>query len=436
MTEPIVDISKWQGQIDYDKFVNSGIFWAIVRASFGTYEDSRFQESKLGLAERAFPFGTYHFMDLYYYPEQCAELWAEQILSIPSSVSLLPGMDFYKDYMGIYHPTERTYHWLDVETYGIHGYPPAEVRNWIRRFLAEMDSFIPGLKIGIYTNYYTWRDFVGDMPELAERKLWIARYSQYPPIVPAPWQEWFLWQFSKSGDASQFGCSSRHIDLNRCALDEKDFLNWLYLADDEVELEQRVYALEARVQELEDRVTALENGGEDEEPLFCVTTVNLNLRTEPVDGEILDTIPKGEQVEVIRGDVFEDGNGGIWYKVKWNGIIGWAASWYLDCDGEGEPNPDPDPEPEPETKLMVVVGEKAVAFASVGVNDKGKPIIEKNVYAETGDPNLKKKHGEHLTVYKGVIESDGGDKWFKWANVDTHGYDALYVRKTVVSEVV
>jgi hypothetical protein len=80
-----------------------------------------------------------------------------------------------------------------------------------------------------------------------------------------------------------------------------------------------------------------------------------------------------------------------------------------------------------------VTATKAVANAAVGHDASCKPIIELNVYQETGDPALKWLTGDSLEAIKKTIVASGGTEWLELHNVPLHGYPVLYVKKSAVT---
>ena len=45
--------------------------------------------------------------------------------------------------------------------------------------------------------------------------LWVASYNNIAPDLPEEWDEWWLWQYTATGDGPTYGAKSDDIDLNR-----------------------------------------------------------------------------------------------------------------------------------------------------------------------------------------------------------------------------
>ena len=58
-----IDVSDWQGHIDFRKIKNSGIDMVYIRASEGTnYVDAYFRDNYEGAKENGLKVGFYHFL--------------------------------------------------------------------------------------------------------------------------------------------------------------------------------------------------------------------------------------------------------------------------------------------------------------------------------------------------------------------------------------
>ena len=53
-----IDVSKWQGNIDWAAVKTGGVAFAMLRASVGTAADSRFAQYAAGAAAAGIPIGT------------------------------------------------------------------------------------------------------------------------------------------------------------------------------------------------------------------------------------------------------------------------------------------------------------------------------------------------------------------------------------------
>ncbi len=82
MTKKGIDISKWQGDIDWKKVKADGIEFAIIRIGYGMYanqKDSKFEKNYKGATSVGIPVGVYHYS--YATSVDEAKIEAAQVLS-------------------------------------------------------------------------------------------------------------------------------------------------------------------------------------------------------------------------------------------------------------------------------------------------------------------------------------------------------------------
>jgi GH25 family lysozyme M1 (1,4-beta-N-acetylmuramidase) len=193
-----IDVSHWQGTIDWTSVAASGKRFAYMKASEGTnlvdetYAGNRAQAKALGLYV-----GAYHFAR----PglnagDAVAE--ADYFLAMSQLVAgdLLPV--------------------LDLEVTG--GLAPVELQEWVKAYLGRIYERT-GARGVIYTSPTFWRNNMADTNWFAingYRTLWVAHWISGPaPIVPGGnWggTGWTFWQYTSSGSVS--GITGR-VDLNR-----------------------------------------------------------------------------------------------------------------------------------------------------------------------------------------------------------------------------
>jgi GH25 family lysozyme M1 (1,4-beta-N-acetylmuramidase) len=84
---------------------------------------------------------------------------------------------------------------------------PDQMRAWIRVFIGRIESAI-GRKPMIYTNTYWWNPCTGNDTSYGDYPLDIASYTRTPPVLPAGWTSFTLWQYTP-------GNSERRSDHDR-----------------------------------------------------------------------------------------------------------------------------------------------------------------------------------------------------------------------------
>ena len=184
-----VDVSYYQGNIDWAAAKADGVEFAFVRISDGLGTiDTKFEQNWAGTKTAGILRGAYQF----FRPNQDA----------------LAQADLFLDKLGTLEANDLP-PVIDVEAAG--GLGPAavaaQVGIWIDRVKAAT-----GMTPIIYTGFYFWRDSVG-AAEFPGSPLWHAQYSSAEcPNISPPWTDWAIWQFTASGRVAGI---AGDVDTNR-----------------------------------------------------------------------------------------------------------------------------------------------------------------------------------------------------------------------------
>ncbi len=189
-TLPGIDVSKWQGDIDWQAVADSGIVYAIMRVSHGLntldeYFDQNWSESRAAGIHA----GVYQFFE----PGQ--DVIAQADLLLERMGPLGPG-----DLPPV----------LDVESTS--GLPPAQVATAVGQWIDHVEAAI-GVKPIIYTGRYFWQDNVGSA-DFADYPLWIAHYTTGCPNIADQWSDWAFHQYTDSGSVPGIGGAVDRDDFN------------------------------------------------------------------------------------------------------------------------------------------------------------------------------------------------------------------------------
>lgn len=190
-----IDVSHWQGTIDWAKVKAAGKTFAIAKATEGIgWKDSSYDRNKAGATAQGIMFGAYHF-------------------ARPGSNDPVKEADWFVDNMdlerGMLIPT------LDLERTG--GLGTTALTNWVKAWLQRVDQRL-GVKAMIYVSPSFWRTYMGNSRWFADNGysvLWVAHWNTTGPSVPADnWggRSWTFWQYTSDGVVP--GISGR-VDLNR-----------------------------------------------------------------------------------------------------------------------------------------------------------------------------------------------------------------------------
>jgi GH25 family lysozyme M1 (1,4-beta-N-acetylmuramidase) len=190
-----IDVSHWQGTIDWAKVKAAGKTFVIAKATEGIgFKDDHYDRFKSGAIAQGLMFGAYHF-------------------ARPGSNDPVKEADWFVNSMGqqrgMLIPT------LDLERTG--GLGTTALTNWVKAWLQRVDSRL-GVKAMIYVSPSFWRTYMGNTRWFADNGysvVWVAHWNTTSPSVPADnWggRSWTFWQYTDSGAVPGI---SGHVDLNR-----------------------------------------------------------------------------------------------------------------------------------------------------------------------------------------------------------------------------
>lgn len=186
---PGVDVSRWQGAMDWQKAREAGARFAFIRATDGTGYVDPFLEPNVSAAQTAgILTGCFHLFRPGSSPVDQAVHFSEHL---PGGLMLPPV--------------------LDLE---IHIYYEADVAHAVWTWLREVERCVSRRPL-IYTNLYWWNRYVGNVDWAKNYDLWMAQPTSAPePTLPAPWTSWRFWQYASRSDGPEYGASSPYIDHN------------------------------------------------------------------------------------------------------------------------------------------------------------------------------------------------------------------------------
>lgn len=196
-----IDVSQWQGTIDWDKVKASGVQFAMLRAGWGQNNiDTQFVRNISECNRVGIPCGIYWFS--YAYTEAMAVREAEYALAAVEPYKL--------DY-----PIAFDYEGDSVRYAKTKGVTPnkAHVSALARAFCGRIEQ--GGYYAMVYTNpAYLSQYFDADIPK--EFDIWLAQWPTHPDPATKPAQAGGIWQYTSSGTVS--GISGR-VDLDAAYYD-------------------------------------------------------------------------------------------------------------------------------------------------------------------------------------------------------------------------
>jgi lysozyme len=174
-----IDVSKWQGRIDWASVRAAGTQFAFIKATEGgDHVDERFLENWHGAQQVGIPRGAYHFM---YWCRPAHEQAAWFRRNVPGDPEALPPV-LDLEWNGHSRTCPRTV-------------PRAVALEEIRLMLREMEAHT-GKRPMIYTDITFHRDVLEG--ELAEYPHWVRSVAAEPHERYAN-RDWILWQYTTTG---------------------------------------------------------------------------------------------------------------------------------------------------------------------------------------------------------------------------------------------
>jgi lysozyme len=180
---PGIDVSKYQGRIDWRRVASTPVRFAIIRATLGNrYRDGRYARNVAGAREHGLAVGAYHFAKpnpARWDPRAEADHFLD-VVSVRSG-DILPV--------------------LDIEETG--GLSPRQLRTWAHAWLERVHART-GVRAMVYSGNHFWLGFMRNTRWFAnhDHPLWVAHWYVGAPDVPAGgWagRGYTVWQWSATG---------------------------------------------------------------------------------------------------------------------------------------------------------------------------------------------------------------------------------------------
>jgi len=169
---PGLDVSRWQGVIDWPAVAEAGYKFVFIKATEGTaYIDPRLAANWKGAREAGLKVGAYHF----FWPSLAAQKQAQHFLTALGDMKLdLPlALDVGKPGKGDIGGAVKTCLYL--------------IEEWDAR------------KPLLYTAKFIWDENVAQDFGWERWPLWVANYGVRAPALPEGWDTWLFWQYTNMG---------------------------------------------------------------------------------------------------------------------------------------------------------------------------------------------------------------------------------------------
>ncbi len=186
-----VDVSHYQGEIDWKVLEEQNVSFAFIKATEGSgHVDTRFHENWEEVTETDIRAGAYHFFSFDSSGETQAELYIRTVGDLDGR--LLPV--------------------IDVEYYGDKASNPPTQEELVEELLIMLELLEEeyGVKPMIYTTYSFYYKFLKG--EMEEYPLWI-RNVYFSPNLDM-YNRWSFWQYTDQAILDGYEGGEEHIDRN------------------------------------------------------------------------------------------------------------------------------------------------------------------------------------------------------------------------------
>lgn len=163
-----IDVSAYQGRIDWPEVARHGVRFAFIKASEGAaLRDSRFVRNWRAARAAGISCGAYH----YFQPNRDGQAQADLFVgTVPLAAGDLPPV-------------------LDVEA--AHFHDAAVMRREVARWLRLVEAHY-GVRPILYSNHHFYSQYLAG--HFDDYPLWLAHYEVQEPRLPR--SKWIIWQHS------------------------------------------------------------------------------------------------------------------------------------------------------------------------------------------------------------------------------------------------
>jgi len=195
---PGVDVSVWQGKMNWQKCKAAGAKYGFIRATVGAdYTDLQYKNNLKGLCGVDIPISAYHVV--------VSRYGGKPVTADANMDNFLDALDGRKSDFPVILDCELT-----------NGDNPRHITSVIEGCIRILED--NGHEVMIYTGAWWWDGNVMPADKWCNYPLHVANYTTAAePYMPRDWAEWAVWQHSADGNGlgKRYGADSDDIDLNR-----------------------------------------------------------------------------------------------------------------------------------------------------------------------------------------------------------------------------
>ena len=199
-----VDVSSYQGDIDWEELSGNDISFAFIKATEGSsYIDRCFDENIAGAQKTDLAVGAYHFMSFDSDGKSQAENFISKVKADMIDIPPVIDLEFYGKYID--NPPEFS-----------------KVEEILKDLISELTE-VYGRKPIIYTNRQAYYLYIAGAFD--EYDIWMCDLMGRPELPGE--KEWTFWQYSHTGKLIGYSGGEEHIDMNVFNGSEKEFREYI-----------------------------------------------------------------------------------------------------------------------------------------------------------------------------------------------------------------
>lgn len=185
-----VDVSHYQGTIDWTKLAEQNLDFAFIKATEGSsHIDECFYDNWQEAGKTGLCIGAYHFFSFDSDGETQAQLYIDTVGNLNEKMAPVVDVEFYGDKES--NPP-----------------PKDEVVKQLGNMLNALEEYYQ-VKPVIYTTYKVYNSYIKS--EFDEYPLWI-RNVYYRPFITG--NKWTFWQYTDTAVLDGYKGTEKYIDMN------------------------------------------------------------------------------------------------------------------------------------------------------------------------------------------------------------------------------
>ena len=203
-----IDVSRWNGDIEWPKVQKSGVAFAFIKATEGKdVVDPKFNDYWRGAHNAGLAYAPYHFYYFCSTPEQQASWFIQNVPR--AAVELPPVLDAEWN-----HGSKTCKRHPD----------PATVRDELKRFMDRLEAYY-GKRPIIYTSVDFHRDNLAGY--FTDHHFWVRSVAAHPTKTYSD-RRWAFWQYTSTGLIPGI---PGQTDINVFAGTKENWNSWLAFAE-------------------------------------------------------------------------------------------------------------------------------------------------------------------------------------------------------------